>query len=247
MSHRSKLNRIELGNRVIGLEDMVALLVVYGVTGLERERLLTLTREAEQPGWWETTGARIPRDLPPLISFESEATRIVHMTTLRVPGLLQTPDYMREVFTSIGAGATEREDMVATRLGRQGVLSRKAAPLYLAIIDEAALRRPFGSPRIMAAQIRHAMDQARRPNIDIRVLPFELGGHTGLDGTYVLMEFRNARPIVHLEHMRSTLYLDQIEDVLPYQEATDTLVGQALSSPESVDFLAQVAADFDQR
>jgi transcriptional regulator with XRE-family HTH domain len=112
----AKLNRIELGNRMITLEDMVALLVVYGVSGLERERLLAMTREAGQPGWWETTGASLPKELPALINFESEAARIVEVALLRIPGLFQTPDYIRMILTSAGVTGTSMEAMVSARL-----------------------------------------------------------------------------------------------------------------------------------
>jgi transcriptional regulator with XRE-family HTH domain len=243
----SKLNRIELGSRVIELEDMVALLVVYGVTGLERERLLAMTREANLPGWWETTDADIPKHVAALINFEAEATRIVHVALLRIPGLMQTPAYIRAVMASCQVIGTTMEARTATRLGRQAVLTRSGAPQFIAILDEATLRRPVGGPRAMAQQLRHVASLASFPHISVRVVPFERGDHIGLDGTFVTMEFARARPIVYLEHKRSSGFVDEPSDVAPFQEAVDTLLEVALDSPESVDFIAHIAAEFDQR
>jgi transcriptional regulator with XRE-family HTH domain len=240
------LNRMELGNREITPEDMASLLVVYGVTGVERERLLSMAREASLPGWWETMGDRISDELPALISFESEATRIVDVTLVRIPGLMQTPDYIREIMTSAGVVGSKMEAMVATRLGRQAVLTRPAPPHYLTIIDEAALRRPLGGPKVMAEQIRQVISLTGRPNIDVHVIPFERGAHTGLDGTYTTFYFTKADTLVYLEHKGVSLFLDEPDDVLPFHEATATLVETALNSPDSVDFLAQVAADYDE-
>jgi transcriptional regulator with XRE-family HTH domain len=94
------LNRMELGNRAIEVEDMAALLAIYGVIGTAKERLLARTREAGLPGWWETTGTGLPKEVPALINFESEATRIVHVAMLRIPGLMQVPGYIRAIMAS---------------------------------------------------------------------------------------------------------------------------------------------------
>jgi Domain of unknown function (DUF5753) len=99
----------------------------------------------------------------------------------------------------------------------------------------------------MAEQLRHMISLAARPFVDIRVIPFEHGPHIGLDGTYVTMEFAKARPIIYLEHIRSSLFLDDPGDVLPFQEATDTLMQAALGSADSVEFLARAAAGYDRR
>lgn len=98
----------------------------------------------------------------------------------------------------------------------------------------------------MAQQIRHVIALAARPNIDVRVIPFTRGAHTGLDGSYSTLEFAKACTIVYLEHKGASLFIDDPDDVAPFQDATDTLIEAALSSPDSVDFLAEVAADYDK-
>lgn len=240
----STLNRLENGGKTIEAEDVSALLVAYGVTGPDRERLMNLSREPHLSGWWETGGTPLPQQLPALIRFESEATRIVHASMLRIPGLMQTPEYIRAVMTSGGVVGAEMEAMVATRLGRQAILTKPKPPGYLAIIDEAPLRRPAGGPKVMASQVRHIIELAGKRHIDVRVMPFSAGPHTGLDGTYVILDFAKARTIVHLEHKRSSLFLDEPEDVASFHEATDRLVRTALGPADSLDFLAGLADDY---
>lgn len=240
------LNRLENGSRAINPEEVSALLVAYDVVGLDRERLLKLSREANMPGWWETGNGALPKELPALISFEAEATTITDMSMLLIPGLLQTPDYIRAVMSSGGVVGADAETMVAARMGRQSVLSKPRPPKYRAIVDEAALRRPVGGASVMAAQVRHLLDCARRPHIDVLVLPFGRGAHTGLDGSYVLLEFAKARPIVHLEHKRSSIFVDQPDDVSPFRAATDTLVSTALAPVDSVEFLSGMAEEFGE-
>ena len=240
------LNRLENGARAIDSEEISALLAIYGVTGTERERLLRLSREANTSGWWETGNGPLPNELTPLINFEAAATAITDMSMLLVPGLLQTPDYIRAVMSSGGVVGADAEARVAARIGRRSVLNKPRPPRYLAILDEAVVRRPVGGAQVMAEQLRHILDCARRPHLDVLVLPFRSGAHTGLDGSCLLLEFAKARPIVHLEHKRSSLYIDEPDDVAPFHAATDTLVSTALGPQDSLEFLASVVDDFSE-
>jgi hypothetical protein len=99
----------------------------------------------------------------------------------------------------------------------------------------------------MADQIRRIAKESSRPNITVQVIPFHTGEYTGLDGSYVVLEFAKARTIVHLEHKRSGIFVDEAEDVTPFLDATATLQQVALDPDESREFLAAVAAEYEQR
>jgi hypothetical protein len=157
---------------------------------------------------------------------------------------MQTPEYIRAVMISGGVTGPEMEAKVAARVGRQSIFSKPQPPWYIAILDEAAVRRPVGIPEEMGSQIRHIIALAGKSHVDVRIVPFSRGPHTGLDGTYVLLEFLKARPIVHLEHKKSSLFLDEPHEVAPFHEATDTLLTTALGPADSLDFLASMADDY---
>jgi len=239
----ASLNRNELGTRMPAPEEVSALMVIYGVTGVAKERVLALARSANPAGWWETGGNALPKQLPTLITFESQATQIAHFEPLLVPGLLQTHAYMRAVREASGVPDAEAE--VAARAGRQTVLTRKQPPRYLAIIDEAAVRRPFGGRRVMAEQLRRIVEVAELPNVTVQVIPFSRGGYP-LHGPYVLLQFEKAPAIVHLEHKQASGFLDQPEDTAPFQPLTDTLRAVALEPADTCEFLAAVAAEYDE-
>jgi Domain of unknown function (DUF5753) len=114
------------------------------------------------------------------------------------------------------------------------------------LADEAALLRPVGGPQVMAAQLRHVAHLATHPHIDVRVIPFERGAHTGMDGTFTVMSFAKARPVVYLEHKMSSLFLDEPSDVEPFHKAADMIAEAALDSPESVNCLARLTADYEK-
>jgi transcriptional regulator with XRE-family HTH domain len=243
----STLSRLENGLRGITVEDVAALLVVYQVTGAERDRLLALAREVDRPGWWETGLPGLPNQLTALIGFESQAERITDVGMLLVPGLLQTTEYARAVMVGGDVPAHEIEARVVTRLGRQALLSRPDPPELHVVLDESVLRRPVGGPPVMAAQLRHILTAAARPTITVQVLPSVLGAHLGTAGSFVLLEFAKAHAIVHLEHLRSSLFVDEPDDVTPFVHARDTLARQALDPAASADLLASLADEYQGR
>jgi transcriptional regulator with XRE-family HTH domain len=242
----ASLNRSELGTRMPPPEEVSALMAVYGVTGVTKERVLALARAANPTGWWEIGNHALPKQLPTLITFESQATRITHFQPLYVPGLLQTHAYMRAVMEVFGVPEADAEARVAARAGRQTVLTRKSPPRYLAIMDEAALRRSFGGREVMAEQLRQIIELAELPNITVQVIPFERGGYP-LYGPYVLLQFAKSLDIVHLEHKQASGFVDEPDDTAPFQPLTDTLKAAALGPAETSEFLAAVAAYYDRR
>ncbi|MGQ0837707.1 helix-turn-helix domain-containing protein [Actinokineospora sp.] len=240
----ASLNRVEKGSRLSSPEEVSALLVVYDVSGVERQRVLCLAKEANATGWWEV-GGDLPRQLPALITFESQATRITHFAPLLVPGLLQTPEYMRAVMERGDIPDGDADARVAARAGRQNLLTRKRPPIYRVIMDEAALRRPFGGAQTMAAQLRHIIDKARMPAVSVQVIPFAYGGYP-IYGMYALLEFDKTTAIVHLEHKQASGFLDTPEDTAPFQNLTDRLAAAALGPADSLEFLASVATHYDR-
>lgn len=241
----STVSRTETGHRNISSEDVSALLAVYGVAGRERDHLLTLARETSQPGWWETRHPGLPAQLSALIGFESQATRITDVELILVPGLLQTPEYTRALMEGGGIPTAEAETRIATRLGRQALLSRPQPPEVVTIIDEAALRRPVGGRKVMIDQLHHLARVAENPNVTVQVVPYSAGAHPGLNGSFVVLEFAKARTIVHLEHKRSSLFLDDPEDTTPFTASIATLRDIALNPDDSVRFLTTVAAEYE--
>jgi len=240
----ASLNRAELGTRMPPPEEVSALMAIYGVTGLAKERVLALARSANPTGWWEIGNNALPKQLPTLINFESQATRIIHFQPLVVPGLLQTHAYMRALMQSGGIPDEDAEPRVATRAGRQTGLTRKNPPRYTAIMDEAVLRRPFGGRAVMAQQIRRIIELCELTNVTIQVIPFERGGYP-IYGPFLLLQFAKALDIVHLEHKQASGFLDDPEDTAPFQALADTLKAAALGPAETSEFLAAVAAEYD--
>jgi len=224
---QSTISRIETGARAASAEEVSALLAVYRVTGERRSALLTLSRDIGP--WWF---GDVSLQWKALAQYEKEATKIVEFGTVLLPGLLQTPSYARAADLPAAAVEARRE--------RQKMLGQKK---FVAYIDEGALRRQVGGPRVMANQLQHLVAMAERPTVELRVIPFSAGAHPG--GAYVLLEFGGTRSLVYQERRRYGLILHRPVDVEPYLQSTVDAV--ALDPARSVRLIESVIEARPQR
>ncbi|MEW2353753.1 helix-turn-helix transcriptional regulator [Spirillospora sp. NPDC029432] len=102
-----------------------------------------------------------------------------------IPGLLQTENYARAVFTA--CGVEEVEEGVTERMNRQACLLRKPCPRLWAFLDEGVLTQPVGGGEIMREQLDRLIELAQLPNITIRIVPRSVGAHPGRDGSFKIM------------------------------------------------------------
>ncbi|MDX3097896.1 helix-turn-helix transcriptional regulator [Streptomyces sp. ME01-24h] len=243
--HQSKVSRIETGRSGVRSEDVTALLDVYGVRDQRLRELLTaLAGEGDRRGWWHEFRGELPSTYRDFISLETDACRARTLETTVVPGLLQTPDYARELTRSVlpQLGARQIATLVQVRMARQAVL-RADPPLELwAVLDEAVLRRRVGGPGVMAAQLSHLVELGSLPHVHLQVLPFSAGGHIGVTGPFVVFSFPRIADldVVVIDHLTSSLYLDQHEDVRAYGAAFNRLRSHALSSEQSLSFISGI-------
>jgi transcriptional regulator with XRE-family HTH domain len=244
-SSESKISRMELGRVGFKERDVADLLTLYGVADAEeREALVTLARQANQPNWWNRYGDVLPNWLQSYLGLETAATIIRSYEVQFVAGLLQTPAYARAVIT-LGHGAASTEEIdrrVALRIERQKILDRENAPRMWAVIDEAALRRPIGGADVMRDQIDALITASKRPNVQIQLLPFAVGGHAAAGGAYTILRFpdRELPDVVYIEQLTGALYLDKREDVDHYAITMERLCVEAAPPEDTVRLLAEL-------
>ncbi len=241
----SKISRLETGRVGFKDRDITDLLTLYGVTDEEeRETLRSLARRANAPGWWHDYNDVLPHWFEAYVGLEEVATQIREYEVQFVPGLLQTEDYARAV-TLLGhdaASAREIERRVRLRMQRQALLDREEPPNFWAVIDEAVLRRPAGSPATMRGQLKHLADMAQRPNVTIQVIPFQVGGHSAAGGPFSILRF--AEPdlpdVVYLEQLTSALYLDKPDAVDSYLRVMERICMEAATPAASAEIIANL-------
>lgn len=240
----SKISRLETARVSAPPRDVRDLLEIYGVTGEQRETLLTIAREARQRTWLDEYS-----DLPfaAAADMEGAASSIRIYSALVVPGLLQTVDYARAVLGAIRIDLEEDEieRRVELRKSRQSLLAREGSRTLWVVLDEAVLRRVVGGPEVMRAQLQRLMEVTALPRLTLQVLPFAAGAHAGLDGEFDLYSFAEAadQDVVFIENTISDLYLENADAIRRYNLLFDHLRAKALDPAHSAEFFARVAKE----
>ncbi|WP_285734643.1 helix-turn-helix transcriptional regulator [Nocardiopsis sp. ATB16-24] len=197
----AKLGHIETGIRKWpSVMEVSALLQLYGVTGGQREAILTLVRESRLRPWWTEYEDVLPSAY---VGNEAGAVSVQCYAGILVPDLLQVPDYTATVARALGHGEHAAERMVAAYLKRQEILDHGGLVRYHAILEEDALQRVSGNLGLLRAQTSRIVELATESDrVTVQLLPTSAGPHPGIAGPFSIMEF------------------DEDEAALAYVEAT---------------------------
>ncbi|WP_433711573.1 helix-turn-helix domain-containing protein [Nocardia sp. CA-084685] len=252
------LQRLETGRTVNPRrQDVRELCSLYEVDGDETKQAVDLASRAaaaKDEDGVTSLGGLFSDAFNMYVGMERSARRLTSYE-VQVPGLLQTADYARALIGSFLYDGTrdEIERRVEVRLRRQVVVTRKATPLALEILlDESALHRIVGGPRVMAAQLRQLAEISKLDNVSLRIHPYAAGFTRGiLHSSFVILDFGTDSkgqpiepPVVYLDGgMSSDLYLEKPELVRRYTEMADTIRRVALDEKNTRDLLRQVAKE----
>ncbi len=241
----AKISRLELGRTGFKERDVADLLTLYGVTDeQERDASLALARQANTPEWWREYGDVLPTWFGTYLGLEQAASVIRTYDPAFVPGLLQTEDCACAVIRlrHLHASADDVDRRVAVRMARQEFVTQPGAPDLWVVLDESALRRPFGSREIQRGQLQHLIEMAQLPNITLQVVPFHVGGPPAAGGAFTILRFSEPGlpDVVYLEHLTNALYLDKNRDTVQYLAVMDSLCVQAESPAETTNFLRRI-------
>lgn len=195
----STVSRIESGMLPARVPEVLTYLDLCGVQDPKRRAdLKKMAEDVWQKGWWDGFKADVVGSLIDWIWLESRAVTIQSFQIGVIPGLLQTRDYAEALIRSDQPDATEEQvaRFVAVRTARQERLNENPALRLSAIIDEGALRRKVGGREVMRAQLTRLGSLAERSDIEIMVLPSEIGSHASPDGAFDLLTMARPYPLV---------------------------------------------------
>ncbi|MET8814313.1 helix-turn-helix transcriptional regulator [Streptomyces sp. NPDC004549] len=185
------------------------------------------------------------KDFAPM---EAEAVTLSSYQTYVVGGLFQTPDYARAL---IGGGypkLTEEEldELVQARIARRALFDRTPAALIELIVDETALKRPFGSWEIQKAQLLSLAEDAQRDNVSVQVIEKNRGlkgSHAGAHGDMVLVETKDHEHVVYLEITNQSLLVSEPPIVAQHAHRYAKIRSQALSPEDSLSLIRELAGE----
>ncbi|MFC6932368.1 DUF5753 domain-containing protein [Actinomadura yumaensis] len=134
--------------------------------------MVRYARTAHDPDWFAEYA-----------KYETQARVIRFYRLSLIPGLFQTPEYARACITA-SRMVTDIEGAVEARMRRQDVLRRDDPPHVWVLLDESALLRPIGGPKVMRDQLAVIHELACHPQVSVRVVPQATNFYLGLDGSF---------------------------------------------------------------
>ncbi|WP_406088269.1 helix-turn-helix domain-containing protein [Kitasatospora purpeofusca] len=195
----SKLSRIETGKAKPTTIDVERILTAIGVPDAVRADLVETTRrEATEAVAWRflrRAGFHRHQDSIRAVEAETAVQRVFQPSC--VPGLCQTPEYVRAVLAPKGLTPDVLARTVAARLERQSVLFDPRKSFHY-LITESVLRWLIVPPAQMAVQIDRITALSRLPNVHIGVVPLSAGMTEVSSSSFIVYD--NRLVIVEIPH-----------------------------------------------
>jgi transcriptional regulator with XRE-family HTH domain len=260
---RSKISRIETGQRGIRAKELRELLTDYGVADGEQAELLAIAHSGRQSGWWLEYRDVLSEAGQDYVIMELAATEILAYEPDQIPDLLQTPEYASALADADANCASEdqREHAIEVKLARQRIVLGDRSPTLEVVITEGALRQAVGGVRVMRGQLGWLADVADAglvktlpdgdevgsgagARVSLQVLPFAVGAHAAAGcGPMTVLRFAQSQGlgVVHLSGLSGGVSLEDREEVARYLRTFSQLRSAALPASASARLLRAVA------
>jgi transcriptional regulator with XRE-family HTH domain len=244
---RPKLVRFETAKTRPKPADVEAMLDLYGGSEAIKLALVQLAKDIRKRGWWSAFDDVLNGSFAEL---EDDAVRIRTWQVQFVPGLLQISDYAMQLIRMNRPDDSEeaRIRRLQARMARRTILERSDRLSFAVVLDEAVLRRPVGGPEVMSRQLEALIQQGKRPNVSVRVLPMASGEHAGMDGPFVILSFEGPLDpdVVYLEGVGGEIYLEDADQINRCNVRFNRISDQALSDEDSAQLINDMAKEYRQ-
>ncbi|MEU3354300.1 helix-turn-helix transcriptional regulator [Streptomyces sp. NPDC037389] len=233
----SKLSKIETGKAAPSPADVERILTAIGVSDEVKAEYLEVAR-AEST---EATAWRLVRRMGVHKAQEQTRSLETQMAVLRlfqpalIPGLLQTPEYIRAILARHNLGEEVLTRTISARIDRQQVLYDSAKELHF-IITESVLRWRIVSAARMSEQLDRLVSLSRLPNIDVRVVPLSAPQQDIANHAFVIRDDRT----VTVETIHAEIVVTDPRDVSLYIEKFERFASTALSGDDMRAMLVRI-------
>jgi transcriptional regulator with XRE-family HTH domain len=235
---QAKISRVEGGINVPTPKDVAVLAEVYRAPTEVRQRLAQLAEDmrAFNRRVVLNRGGTEFQDRIARIEEASEHQRT--FTPTIVPGLLQTEDYARAMFSTSTLSPPEIEAVVAKRMERQRLLGTGGHRFTL-LTTAGALGWCVGSHAIMAAQAER-LAAPQPANVRVRIIPWGTPATAFPLHTWDILDRRGV--IIGL--VNSTALLTSPPDVAAYDKEFTALERMAVWDDDARRLFAQIAHEY---
>jgi len=190
-------------------------------------RMIGMVLRSQLPNWFQA-----------FADMEAKAAYISTYQCQVVYGLLQTPEYAAALVAVENPDMVE--ELVAARMERQRILKKKQPPAVWVVIDEAVLLCEVGGREVMRNQLARLVSYRNNPWVNIQVLPFSVGVHSGMVGSFTVLRFDDD-PDIHYSEGYDQAHMTANPDVIRERSVGYArLQADALSVEDSADLIARV-------
>ncbi|MET8408010.1 helix-turn-helix transcriptional regulator [Streptomyces sp. NPDC005195] len=232
---RVQISQIEAGLVGVSEQRLRRFASHYACTDEEFTDALVAMAIDRTRGWWEEYRGLLPTSFLDLSELEHHARFQRHVAILYVPGLLQTQDYSRAVFSSRLPELTS--DEIEVRIQHRKARQQVTVP-YEAVIHEAALRIRVGDRAISRVQLVRLVEFSEADHVTVRVIPLDLDGFAGASSTmtYVGGPLSRLDTVVR-DALHGSAFLDSEAQLDTYRTSFRKVEGASLDPGQSREFI----------
>ncbi|MER6013413.1 helix-turn-helix domain-containing protein [Streptomyces bluensis] len=181
----AQMSQIESGVVGVSAKRVRRLAAHYACTDEALIDALVAMSTDRTRGWWEEFRGVLPPVFLDTAEIEHHATFLREVVITHVPGLLQTADYARAVYTYMMPGLPESEliPRIEHRMRRRTAIEGDNPTPYETIIHEFALRIRVADRQVARAQLLQILDLIEQRHATVRVIPTDRDGFAGADAS----------------------------------------------------------------
>lgn len=237
----SKLSKIENAKLAASATDVERILTAIGVSDEVKAEYTEAARASatEATAWRLLKRIGVHKGQQAAKALEAQMSMLRLFQPALVPGLLQTPEYIRAVLQRHNLSEDSLTRTINGRLERQAVLYDNTKSLRF-IITEPVLRWRIVPPQMMAAQLDRIVSISRLSHVDIRIVPLGIQQHDIANHAFVIRDDR----MVTVETVHAEVVVTDPRDVGLYVEKFDGFERAALSGDDMRGLIEGIRDDF---
>ncbi|MEV0495890.1 helix-turn-helix domain-containing protein [Streptomyces atratus] len=176
---------------------------------------------------------------------EADALAVHDYSNQAVPGLLQTEEYARAVFTQRRPLLDEEtiEKRVADRLDRQKIFERWPAPTMTYVLEEVVLQRPIGGGASHGRQLQQLLRIGHMRTVTLQVMPTDREEHPSLDASFIMLNPKGRQQVAYTEAYGHPRLITDPEEVRVFSERYGIIRSQALATRESLALIEKMLGE----
>ncbi|MFG2887704.1 helix-turn-helix domain-containing protein [Streptomyces sp. NPDC048297] len=237
----AKLSKIENGRVAPATADVERILTALDVSPEIKAEYLAVARAqaTEATAWRLFRRMGYHKKQEQIRALESSMTLLRLFQPSLVPGLLQTPEYIRAVLEPKGLTDEQLARTVSARIERQRVLYDTRKALHF-VVTEPVLRWRLLPPAMMVGQLDRIVSVSRLPNVDVRVVPLDAPQRDVPGHSFVIRDDR----VVTVETTHAEVVVTDPRDVSLYVEKFDRFASVSLAGDAMRDLVEGIRDAF---